>query len=192
MNNRTCAAPGCDRKHYCKGYCTKHYGRFLYRGDGTVEDRKVPTVSEDMEAKTDNTGACWIWKGAIATTGYGQISVDGVRKYAHRVAYELANGLIPEGMRIDHICHTPACVRPDHLRVVTIKQNAENYTGLLPTNTSGVRGVYRQAKTDRWQVQVTHNGQRYSGGGYRDLRDAEAAAIALRNQLHTHNDLDRT
>lgn len=189
MNNRTCSAPGCSTERYCKGYCVKHYGRL--RDWGSIEDRPIPTVRQMMDAKTNKTDACWIWTGSIQTNGYGTLTVDKVRKYAHRVAYELASGPIPEGMRIDHVCHQPLCVRPDHLRIVTIKQNAENFGGLMASNSSGRRGVYWHSQANKWCVQVTHNKRRYAGGVYADIEEANAAAIALRNQLHTHNDLDR-
>lgn len=175
--------------HYCKRYCVKHYGRL--RDRGSIEDRKVLTTAEKMEAATNKAGACWLWTGPVQTTGYGSVIDNKVRKYAHRVAYELANGPIPEGMRIDHICHTPLCVRPAHLRAVTIKQNAENFTGLSAHNNSGYRGVHWHAQSGKWNVQATHNGRRYSGGLYSAIEDANAAAIALRNKLHTHNELDR-
>jgi hypothetical protein len=42
---------------------------------------------------------------------------------AHRVAYVLAKGAIPEGLVLDHLCRTPACVNPDHLEPVTNHEN---------------------------------------------------------------------
>ena len=189
MKKPTCSAPECSAERYCRGYCTKHYGRL--RDRGSVEDRKVSTTAEKIESHTNKTPTCWLWTGPKQTNGYGTLQVDRIRKYAHRVAYELSYGGIPEGMRIDHICHTPLCVRPDHLRVVTIKQNTENFGGLLASNKSGYRGVHWHAESRKWNVQVTHNRQRYSGGLHSSVEDANAAAIALRNRLHTHNDLDR-
>jgi hypothetical protein len=148
-------------------------------------------LPEKLTSLTRKSDGCWIWEGAKQQHGYGTLPHDGVRIYAHRASYEVTNGPIPDGMRVDHMCHEPACVRPDHLRLVTIKQNAENFSGLKSTNKSGYRGVHWHAETKKWNVQVTHNGRRYAGGLHTNIEDANAAAIALRNKLHTHNDLDR-
>lgn len=42
---------------------------------------------------------------------------------AHRAAWMLANGPVPEGMVLDHICRNRACINLDHLRVVTQQEN---------------------------------------------------------------------
>jgi hypothetical protein len=74
---------------------------------------------------------------------------------------------------------------------VTTKQNSENFGGLKASNTSGYRGVVWHGPQRKWRVQVGHNGRLHYGGLYANIEDANAAAIALRNKLHTHNDLDR-
>lgn len=55
--------------------------------------------------------------------GYVRVSINGVTKSAHRVAYEEAFGPIPEGMTIDHLCATKACIEPTHMEVVTRAEN---------------------------------------------------------------------
>lgn len=92
---------------------------------------------------------------------------------------------------VDHTCHNRSCVNPDHLRVVTNKQNAENLRGANRASKSGVRGVWFAPTRGKWVVQVRHNGRRYSGGSHLTLEAAEQSAIALRNRLFTHNDADR-
>lgn len=43
---------------------------------------------------------------------------------AHRVVWEWANDQdIPQGMTVDHVCFTPRCVRPEHLRLATWDEN---------------------------------------------------------------------
>jgi hypothetical protein len=141
--------------------------------------------------KVDKSGNCWQWIGSIGTGGYGMVNVDGKTRSAHRVSYSIANGEIPQGVFIDHICHNRACVNPTHLRPVTRKQNAENRSGPTVRNKAGVRGVHWHAQSKKWSVMCGHNGRRYSGGLHLTLEEAEAAAIELRNKLFSHNTLDR-
>lgn len=94
-------------------------------------------------------------------------------------------------MEIDHICHHRACCELSHLRLVKRKQNGENLSGPKVTSKSGVRGVSWEASRKKWLVQVMHNRKNHNGGRYDSLSEAEAAAIALRNRLFTHNSLDR-
>ena len=65
---------------------------------------------------------CWLWFAARQKKGYGLFR-DGKMVQAHRWAYERYVGAIPRHLVIDHLCRQPACVRPDHLEIVT---NAEN------------------------------------------------------------------
>ena len=67
---------------------------------------------------------CWEWMGALAGRGYGQFMQGGKNYRAHRYAYEMVNGPIPEGMSVLHSCDNPRCVRHDHLRIGTAKENA--------------------------------------------------------------------
>lgn len=71
--------------------------------------------------EVDENG-CWVWTGA-ATKGYGQFKFNKRQMSAHRVAYELVVGPIPEGLVIDHLCRQTLCVNPAHMEPVT---NAEN------------------------------------------------------------------
>lgn len=189
MGKPTCTVDGCDRRHYGRGYCRKHWQRWRTYGTHTLP--APPSLAEKMKARTKRGPSCWLWVGAKSVYGYGQVTHDGKNMGAHRVAYELAKGGIPEGMRIDHICRTPPCVNPEHLRVVNIKQNVENHGGAMKSSKSGVRNVYWHKGWNKWWVQVAHNGQRYDGGGYDSLDEADEAARALRNKLHTHNNIDR-
>lgn len=74
--------------------------------------------------KTDN---CWLWNASKVTSksglSYGEIWTGDRKQLAHRVSWKMANGSIPEGLTLDHLCRNTLCVRPDHLEVVSLKEN---------------------------------------------------------------------
>lgn len=66
-------------------------------------------------------GGCWKWGN---NSRYGTAYPPGrKRKPAHRFAYELFVGLIPDGLHIDHLCRNKWCVNPAHLEAVTNREN---------------------------------------------------------------------
>jgi hypothetical protein len=140
-------------------------------------------------SQVDKTGTCWNWTGCTTRDGYGKIRYGGRAAGVHRVSYEMSGEVIPEGMDVDHICRNRVCVRPDHLRLATRKENNENHGGAYKNSQSGVRGVTRQK--NRWRAQVRHNGKLISVGSYVNIEDAEAAVIAKRLELFTRNEQDR-
>lgn len=67
---------------------------------------------------------CWEWAGTRRPDGYGVFFIAGVGQgRAHRIAWELTNGPIPEGLYVCHKCDNPPCVRPDHLYIGDQKRN---------------------------------------------------------------------
>ena len=104
-----------SRKKFCDHDC---YAQSLRVG---IQDRFWPKVN-----KNDPSG-CWLWTAKARLREYGSIAgvVNGQRRplYAHRVAWELAHGEIPDGLSVLHKCDVPLCVNPDHLFLGTQKEN---------------------------------------------------------------------
>lgn len=84
---------------------------------------------------------CWPWTGAKKEKGYGQVYFMGKNIRAHRMAYELGVGPIPDGLFVCHVCDNPSCCNPWHLIAATAKENTQdmihkgraNFIGNLPT-----------------------------------------------------------
>jgi hypothetical protein len=81
----------------------------------------------------ENLGSCWLWTAARVGNGYGLFSVDRRLVRAHRFAYELLVGPIPEELDLDHLCRVRHCVRPTHLEPVTRRENLRRGVGVMAT-----------------------------------------------------------
>ena len=80
-------------------------------------------------AKVTKTRTCWLWTSTKLPSGYGQMSI-GPRgsspHYAHRIAWALSHGPIPDGQHVLHSCDVPSCVNSAHLFLGTHRLNMED------------------------------------------------------------------
>ena len=92
---------------------------------------KGQSIQERFWSKVDKSqGECWNWTANAPGKRYGHFFLNGKARIAHRVAYELQKGPIPEGLTIDHLCRNTFCVRGDHLEAVP--QRVNTIRGISP------------------------------------------------------------
>ncbi len=89
------------------------------------------TLLDRVEYKVLVGDGCWEWAGAhlfrpSGMRSYGSLLWRGRQTGAHRVAWELTNGLIPDGLYVLHHCDNQGCVRPDHLYLGTHADNTRD------------------------------------------------------------------
>ncbi len=93
----------------------------------TYRKRGVPLTATFFEERSRQDGnGCRLWRKCRCSTGYGVIKVGGRGRRAHRVAYEVLVGPIPDGQFVMHRCDNRACVNVDHLALGTHKDNMQD------------------------------------------------------------------
>ena len=122
-----CAVNGCEKDPHARGWCIGHYARWRTTGEtgGPLLPYTRPAPERFWE-KVDKAGQdeCWLWTAnKTAPNGHGRFLGPGGQVMAHRFAYELLVGPIPEGLVIDHLCRVRLCVNPAHLEPVTAEEN---------------------------------------------------------------------
>jgi hypothetical protein len=94
-----------------------------------ISERSVmKSVEERFWSKVNipSLYACWEWTASKQRRGYGRFKLNSKPEKAHRIAWSLVNGKIPEGMCILHKCDNPPCVNPLHLFLGTHADNMKD------------------------------------------------------------------
>lgn len=174
----TCLMADCERSVFGRGLCHRHYEVEWRRGrlsDFPAKRRR--SLPDRFWLKVDKTSpsGCWIWTGTTSD-GYGRFApVHSQSALAHRFAYELVIGPIPEGLELDHLCRVRNCVNPAHLEPVTSREN------ILRGNTLPARNA---AKThcDNGHPFDEDNTYIYPNGRHRECRTCRRASKIARRR----------
>jgi hypothetical protein len=136
----------------------------------------MKTLWERFEEKIcyEPMSGCWLWMGCVSGCGYGYFLINRINKRAHRLAWEITRGEIPDKLQIDHICHNKICVNPEHLRLATHAQNIQNQ-GITSKNKSGFKGVSYDKGSGRWIAKIMVSGTLKHLGRFTSLEEAHAA-----------------
>ena len=95
------------------------------KGHTAYNWRHGRTVAERLASRTVHDGACLLWTGPCDDDGYGVMQALGEQR-AHRIAWKLRHGPIPEGMDVLHHCDVPSCVEDSHLYLGTDQDNVDD------------------------------------------------------------------
>lgn len=96
--------------------------------------------------KKSSKNKCWLWQRAISKQGYGTLSRNRLPFGAHRMAWILTNGEIPNGLFVCHRCDNPPCCNPHHLFLGTHKDNMVDRQN---------KGKYPNRSTGHWKAKLT-------------------------------------
>jgi hypothetical protein len=128
-------------------------------------DRFWSKVNKDGPVHPVLGTACWLWTAGLNSCGYGNFHVGELAFGAHRIAYQLVIGEIPDGKQLDHLCRIRTCVNPTHVEPVTTQENT------------------RRGESGRNMARKTHcpQGHPYEGDNlilYRGFRICRACRLA--------------
>jgi hypothetical protein len=120
-----------------------------------AEEARFKKLQDRFWVKVDivRDDECWEWKCPPTGGGYGQFTIEGKVFKAHRVAYELTIGPIPNGLVLDHLCRNRICVNPHHMEPVTQRENIMR--GDLEVSVEAIRRHWRSRTHCKWGHELT-------------------------------------
>lgn len=115
--------------------------------------------------------------------GYVQISVDGTRQYAHRLAWLYVKGTHPSKL-IDHVNGNKSDNRIDNLREASSSENLQNAKEPHRDSRSGLRGVAWDRCRGKWLSRVQVNKKSHHVGYFSTAAEAHNAYLVAKGKLH--------
>jgi hypothetical protein len=195
-----CAIKGCTDRRKGLGFCNRHLKRFRIHGNPLAgraykSNEKRPkrpaglSLEESfrwfMPGDPPDGGQTWLWQGPVDGKGYGTIRFEGRNVLAHRLAYEMFVGPIPDGMIVRHKNDTPLDVNPSNLELGTLIDNVQDRvergrSHWGPRKTSEKSQVRADAMKQRAARGVRHARARFSEADIVAIREAYAAGETQR------------
>ncbi len=186
-----CTWAGCAKPVRATGLCGMHYERSRRGAPMDARPRDYGSLAERFWPKLERTQSCWLWTASKNAAGYGLIGDVHGSRLAHRISWEIANGPIPAGLSLDHICHVRACVNPAHLRLATHATNNQNRSGATRASKSGIRGVRHRPEIGKWEARARLDGALTTVGMYETAGDAERSVTAWRRKHMPYSEMDK-
>ena len=174
---RICTVETCKRREVSRGLCGPHYKRAMRAGGlPPLRDRRRESEAR-FWGNVEKTATCWLWRGYVTKYGYGSWNPHrGVNRRAHRVAWEYANGPVPNGLVLDHLCRVRHCVRPDHLEPVSMGVNARR--GIGPSALNARKAKCRRGHAFTPDNTMVSAGRRICRTCRREWKEARTAGAA--------------
>jgi hypothetical protein len=138
---RKCLAEYGRTSHARAKYPCPQCGAPTTKGYPRCQRCRTQPIEERFLNYVEKTEDCWLWTGNRDRKGYGRFTTtQSTSDRAHRVAYRLWVGPIPDGHELHHTCKNRACVRPDHLRPEFGTDHARHHRRERPLLTHCKRG----------------------------------------------------
>ncbi len=144
--------------------------------DMNMTAMEIHTLSEKDKArflvKFTKVEGCWIWMGCKTNNGHGRFSLRKKARLAHRIAWVIANGQVPNSLLVCHKCDVRDCVNPDHLFLGTYQDNAMDMI---------LKGRGNRATGDRhFSRTMPHRVARGESAGSAKLKETDVREIRRR------------
>ena len=123
------------------------------------------------------------------SASYREVFFSGHRILAHRLAWIVVNGPIPDALQVDHINGDRLDNRIANLRLVTHLGNCENKHKAMSNSKSGLLGVSWCTLNKAWVAVIKYDGKNHVIGRFDDPHEAHAAYLAERRIHFPHNTL---